>query len=78
MILFKDSTSKEVVPTDLKHMKVFDIKGEWDMDPLEKEQIKEIYVFKNDSLIEAIPEGTYNRCIRYYFLSSFSKHNEHL
>ena len=65
LILFKDSISIELVPTDFKHMKAFDIKGEWDMDSLKKEQIKEIYVFKNDSLIEAIPEGTYNRCIRY-------------
>ena len=50
-----DSLTIELAPAEFKHIKLFDEFQEWDTALAKKENIAQIRVFKNDSLIDEIP-----------------------
>lgn len=50
-----DSLTIELAPAEFKHIKLFDEFQDWDTTLAKKENIAQIRVFKNDSLIDEIP-----------------------
>ena len=50
-----DTLSIELTPSKFRHIKLFDEFEEWDTTLAKKENIAQIRVFKNDSLIDEVP-----------------------